>query len=167
MCLQLFKAIPARAWFAACALGAFGLVVIGLQLQAIYHLAPCPLCIFQRVLYLGLGGLALLGWLFPRAGKLWSAGMVGVGITGFAVAVYQSWMQAFPHLAKECSYTDPDLIERFVEWLGMMQPSLFLATGFCTSRDWVFLGLSMADWSVLVFAGFIVVAALLFFRRKP
>ena len=57
-----------------------------------------------------------------------------------AVAGYQTWMQAFPHLATECGYSDPNAIERLVDWLGMQWPSLFLATGFCTSREWEFLG---------------------------
>jgi disulfide bond formation protein DsbB len=47
----------------------------------------------------------------------------------------------------------PNLIERLVDWLGMQWPSMFLATGFCTSKEWVFLRLSMANWSMLIFAG--------------
>ncbi len=74
-------------------------------------------------------------------------------------------MQAFPLLATECGYSDPNLIERLVDWLGMQWPSLFLATGFCTSRDWEFLALSMANWSLLVFAGIVGYAALLFMRK--
>ena len=56
-------------------------------------------------------------------------------------------------------------IERLVDWLGMQMPSLFLATGFCTSREWEFLGLSMANWSTLFFAG-IAGYAILLFRSK-
>lgn len=47
----------------------------------------------------------------------------------------------------------------------MQMPSLFLATGFCTSREWEFLGLSMANWSTLFFAG-IAGYAILLFRSK-
>ena len=84
---------------------------------------------------------------------------------GALLAAYQSWMQAFPDLATECSYTDPNMIESFVDWLGMQWPSLFLATGFCSSKEWVFLGLSMANWSALLFAA-IVVYALLLWKHK-
>jgi hypothetical protein len=38
-------------------------------------------------------------------------------------------------------------------------PELFMATGFCSSKDWVFLGLSMANWSALVLPRFLVAAA--------
>ncbi len=154
--------IPARAWFAGLGLGCLGLVAIGMELQHMLKLAPCPLCIFQRLLYIVIGLLGLLGGLWA-AGRLLLAALVsGLGLLGFGVAAYQTWMQAFPELATECSYTDPNMIDRLVDWLGMQWPSLFLATGFCTSRDWTLLGMSMANWSVLIFAGIVVYAVLLF-----
>jgi protein dithiol:quinone oxidoreductase len=160
-----WREVPARAWFAALALGMFGLVAVGMEMQHLLRLAPCPLCIFQRLLYLVIGGVALIAALVPVARQLWSALIGALAAGGLAVAGYQTWMQAFPHLATECGYSDPNAIERLVDWLGMEWPSLFLATGFCTSRDWEFLGLSMANWSVLFFAGIIGYAALLFRRR--
>lgn len=157
--------VPVRAWFAALSLGCFGLVAVGMELQNLLHLAPCPLCIFQRLLYLVIGTLALFGFALPAARPLWTALVAVIALLGVGVAGYQTWMQAFPELASECSYVDPNLIERFVDWLGMQYSPLFLATGFCSSKEWVFLGLSMANWSVLMFAGIAAYAALLFRRR--
>ncbi|MBP5986665.1 MAG: disulfide bond formation protein B [Azonexus sp.] len=162
---MIFPKVPLRAWFATLGLGCFGLVAFGMALQQIYHLAPCPLCIFQRLLYLAIGALGLLGFVLPAGRLLWVALIGGLGLLGTGVAAYQTWMQAYPHLAPECSYTDPNIIERLVDWLGMEWPSLFLATGFCTSRDWELFGLSMANWSVLIFIGIVAYAAL-FLRRK-
>jgi disulfide bond formation protein DsbB len=161
-----WREVPVRAWFAALARGVFGLVAVGLELQHLLRLAPCPLCIFQRLLYLVIGLVALAGVLLPRGRLLWSALIAALAAGGVAVAGYQTWMQAFPLLATECGYSDPNTIERLVDWLGMQWPSLFLATGFCTSRDWEFLALSMANWSLLIFAGIIGYAALLFMRRN-
>jgi protein dithiol:quinone oxidoreductase len=163
---MLFSNIPVRAWFSALALGCCGLVAAGLGLQAQLHLAPCPLCIFQRVLYLAISLLALGGFVLPLVKGLWAALIAAVAALGIGVAGYQTWMQAFPQFAHECSYTDPDLIERLVDWLGMQVPSLFLATGFCATRDWEFLGLSMANWSLLVFAGIAAGVFLIFLRRR-
>lgn len=160
-----WREVPVRAWFAALALGVFGLVAAGMELQHLLRLAPCPLCIFQRLIYLVIGLVALAGVLLPGGRLLWSVLIAALASGGVAVAGYQTWMQAFPHLATECSYSDPNAIERLVDWLGMEWPSLFLATGFCTSRDWEFLGLSMANWSLLVFAGIVGYAALLFMRK--
>lgn len=156
---MIFSNVPLRAWFATLALGCFGLVAIGMELQALLRLAPCPFCIFQRLLYLAIGGVALLGFLWPAVRIVWAGLIGGMALVGTGVAAYQTWMQAYPELATECGYADPNLIERLVDWLGMHFPSLFLATGFCTSRDWVFLDLSMANWSLLVFvaiAGYVV-----------
>jgi len=160
-----WREAPVRAWFAALALGVFGLVAVGMELQHLLRLAPCPLCIFQRLLYLVIGLVALAGVLLPGGNLLWSALIAALAAGGVAVAGYQTWMQAFPLLATECGYSDPNAIERLVDWLGMEWPSLFLATGFCTSREWEFLALSMANWSLLIFAGIIGYAALLFWRR--
>jgi disulfide bond formation protein DsbB len=89
-----------------------------------------------------------------------------LGLLGFGVAAYQTWMQAYPELAPACSFTDPNAIERLVDWLGTELPSMFLATGFCTSRDWELFGLSMANWSVLVFAGIVGFAVMIFLRKR-
>jgi disulfide bond formation protein DsbB len=160
-----WRKIPVRAWFAALALGVFGLVAVGMELQNLLRLAPCPLCIFQRLLYMVIGLVALLGVIAPVGRLLWSVLIALLAAGGAAVAGYQTWMQAFPHLATECSYSDPNAIERLVDWLGMAWPSMFLATGFCTRRDWEFLGLSMANWSLLMFGGIVGYAALLFVRK--
>lgn len=160
-----WREVPVRAWFAALALGAFGLVAAGMELQNLMRLAPCPLCIFQRLVYMAIGVVALLGAIAPAGRLLWSALIAALAAGGVAVAGHQTWMQAFPHLATECSYSDPNAIERLVDWLGMAWPSLFLATGFCTGRDWEFLGLSLANWSLLISAGIAGYAALLFVRR--
>ena len=160
-----WREVPVRAWFATLALGVFGLVAAGMELQHLLRLAPCPLCIFQRLLYLVIGLVALAGVMLPGGRLLWSAMIAALAAGGVAVAGYQTWMQAFPLLATECGYSDPNLIERLVDWLGMQWPDLFLATGFCTSREWEFLGLSMANWSLLVFAG-IVGCAVLLMRSK-
>ncbi|PKO34552.1 MAG: disulfide bond formation protein B [Betaproteobacteria bacterium HGW-Betaproteobacteria-7] len=157
--------IPVRAWFAMLALGCFGLVAFGMALQEMLRLSPCPLCIFQRLLYLLVGVLAVAGFILPMARRLW-VGVIGLlALLGASVAAYQSWMQFFPDPANECSFTDPNLIERIVDWLGMQMPSLFLATGFCSSKEWVFLGLSMANWSVAIFLGIAAYVALLARRR--
>lgn len=161
-----FPRIPDRAWFAALALGTFGLVAFGIALQGLYRLSPCPLCIFQRLLYLVVGVWALLGCLLPAGRLLWGGLIAATGLGGLAVAAYQSWMQAYPHLAPECSFTNPNAIERLVDWLGMQWPSLFLATGFCTSREWELFGLSMANWSALIFAGIVGYSVVLFLRRR-
>lgn len=147
-------------------LGSLGLVGAGLVIQEVYRLNPCPFCIFQRVLYMLLGVVALLGAAMPRGQRAWGLGVAGISAMGFAVALYQTLMQSFPDIVSECSYSDPGPIERLVDWLGMQYPPLFMATGFCASKEWEFLGLSMANWSLLCFAAFGVLAFWLTRKRR-
>lgn len=158
---DVWRDIPLKAWYAALALGCFGVVAVGLMLQHLLSLAPCPLCIFQRLLYLLVGMLAVPGLLCRRSQPVVGRLILLVALAGVAVALWQTWMQAYPDLAPACNFADPNAIERLVYWLGGVWPDLFLATGLCTSRDWTLFGLSMANWSVFLFAGIAVYAALL------
>jgi protein dithiol:quinone oxidoreductase len=163
--VSLWAGIPLRAWYAAISLGCFGVVAIGMMLQHLLQLSPCPLCIFQRVLYLVVGAVAALGVVAPLLSPA-VAGAIGLlAAGGLAVALWQSWMQAYPLLAPTCNFSDPNLIERLVYWLGGEFPDWFLATGLCTSVEWDLFGLSMANWSVFLFAGLLLTAVLLLRAR--
>lgn len=163
---MFFSKVPLRAWFATLALGSLGLVAVGMELQNLLHLAPCPFCIFQRLLYMVIGVLALAGVILPIGRLLWLGTIALLALLGAGVAGYQSWMQAFPHLVNECGFSDPNAIERLVDWLGMLWPHFFLATGFCSSKEWVFLTLSMANWSFFIYLGIVGYAALLVGKKN-
>ena len=155
-----------RIAFGLLGLAALGLTLAGWLLGEVMKLQACPLCIFQRLLYLLIALLALAGALLPGSFCFWSAllGLTAAG--GLATAAYQSWLQYLPSASMECGFGEPTLIEQIVDWFGVHWPSLFMATGFCSSRDWVFLGLSMANWSGLCFLAFLVAAGLLVVGRS-
>lgn len=148
------------------AVGGAGLVVASLALTAWQNLHPCHLCIFQRLLYLLLAGIGLAaGLLSPRPAARW-IGFFALPLAtgGLAVAAYQSWLQAQPPGSISCVGGELGLIERLVEWLGQLQPELFLATGFCEEVEMTILKLSLANWSVL---GFAVCLALAYRAWRP
>lgn len=155
-----------RIAFGLLGLAALGLTLAGWLLGEVMKLQACPLCIFQRLLYLLIALLALAGALLPGSFRFWSAllGLTAAG--GLATAAYQSWLQYLPSASMECGFGEPTLIEQIVDWFGVHWPSLFMATGFCSSKDWVFLRLSMANWSGLCFLAFLVAAGLLVVRRS-
>lgn len=132
---------------------AVALVAVAVWLSEWLGLSACPLCIFQRVEYLAVAALALLAVLLRAvpAIRAIAALAAGVALAGMGTALWQTRLQLFPDPSLECSYTDPNLIERMVDWLGMQWPELFLATGLCSSKEWELLGLSMANWSALMF----------------
>lgn len=146
-------------------LAAFGLVGAGLVIGEWMRLNPCPLCIFQRVLYLVVGVWALCGVLVPQVRRFWGVLIALTSAGGLATAIYQTWMQLYPEEAVQCGFGEPNLIERLVDWLGMQWPFMFMATGFCTSKEYI-LGLTMANWSILCFAGFLVLGLWVGFARR-
>lgn len=155
-----------RSCFVALAVAAFGLVAAGLVLGEVARLQPCHLCILQRVVYLVFGFVAMFGVFLPQWRRLWSVLLVMTAIGGIAAAGQQSWMQYAPQLATECGFGDPTLMEQLVNWLGAKWPALFMVTGFCTQKDWVFLGFSLANWSVACFAALGLAALWLLLCKK-
>lgn len=162
----MFIRLSTRLVFALLAAASLGLVAAGLVLGELAKLHPCHLCNFQRLLYLVLAFFALCGVLLPGWRRLWCA-LVGLSAVGGVIsAVQQSWMQYVPQQAIECGFGDPTLVERIVDWLGAQWPAMFMVTGFCTSKEWIFLGLSLANWSVLCFLALLGVAVWLGCRRE-
>lgn len=158
--------MPVRAAFALLALAALSLTLAGWAIGELMKLQPCPLCIFQRLLYLLIGLLALAGTLLPGWASIWASLLALSAGGGLATAAYQSWLQYLPEPSRECGFGEPTLIEQVVNWFGALWPEMFMATGFCSSKDWVFLGLSMANWSVLCFFGLLAAAVWLTAKRR-
>lgn len=150
----------------ALGLGAAALVAGSLILTAAFDLHPCHLCIFQRLLFMILAVLGLLAGLLPAGAGRW-AGFAGLPVAtlGAGVAGYQSWLEALPPGSASCMGGDPGLIERLVEWLAMQIPELFLATGFCEKAELSILGLTLANWALLIFTAFLVVALRALFNK--
>jgi disulfide bond formation protein DsbB len=151
--MQLSLLTPRRLWLLLAVVSA-GLAIASVVLTVWLGLHPCHLCVFQRLLFLLLAGVGIAaGLLLPRPAARW-VGFLALPLSaaGLAVAAYQSWLQAQPPGSISCAGGEPGLIERLVEWLGQLQPELFLATGFCEEVELTILKLSMADWSALGFA---------------
>jgi disulfide bond formation protein DsbB len=155
------KKITSRQVFLLMFLISTGLVAGGLYLAKVLHLAACPLCIIQRMLYLCLALVTLLGLSLPRcklSQTLAALGSAAIAGTGAFVAAYQVWLQRFAH---DVSCTaDAPWWEDFVYWAGEQVPLLFKASGLCSDPGWKFMGLSIADYSTLAFSGLFVLAVI-------
>lgn len=158
--------LSTRSSFALLALAALGLLAAGLIIGEREHLQPCHLCNLQRLIYMVLGFFALCGLLLPRWRRVWCvlAGLAAVG--GLIAALEQSWMQYAPQQAIECGFGDPTLSERLINWLGVHWPAMFMVTGFCTNKEWVLLGLSLANWSAVCFFLLLAGTVWLLLRRQ-
>ena len=145
-----------------------GLLGYGYYLQFVKYLDPCPLCITQRFFYYGIGIAALIGvftarsWLAQRiVGLLALLSAIG----GLATAGRQVWLQHLP--ADQVPECGPGL-QFWLENMPFMRTLelLFKGDGNCAEVHWRFLGLSIAEWSLVWFIIFALFALRMLFMRK-
>ena len=155
-----------RGLFAATGFAALGLVAGGMVLQQTMNLAACPLCILQRMLYLLLTLEATVAWTLASSAVPRRAAalvMTATALAGVGIATYQTWLQRF---AKGVSCTaDQPWWESLVNWAGSQWPQMFEASGLCSEAGWKFLGLSIAEWSLIAFTS-MTIAMLVALLRK-
>lgn len=131
-------------------------------------LEPCPMCILQRYAFTGIILVALAGTLHgprsPWGRRLYGGLILLASLAGGGIAAWQSWIQRFPPDLSECG---PGL-EYMLESLPLSSalPMIFRGAGECSVIDWSFLGLSIANWSLVCFS-LIAVAAVLAMARRP
>lgn len=141
------------------------MLAFGLYLQHVEGLEPCPMCIVQRYALIGVAVLAALGgWLFTGKGQKPIAALL-VLKAGFGafVAARQSLLQWNPPEILSCGRDFYGMIESFP--LKRAIPMIFKGSGDCSTVDWTFFGLTIANWSFLWFAGFTVLAAWMIWRK--
>ena len=134
--------------FAVCV----GLLAFGLYLQHVVGLEPCPMCIMQRYAFVGVALTALVAGLHSpgRSGaRVYAVVILLLALTGAGVAVRQTWIQLYPPEFAECG---PDLEFMLGSFpLADALPMIFQGAGDCSKIDWTFLGLSIANWSLVMF----------------
>ncbi len=155
-----------RGLFAGTGIVALALVAGGVLLAQTMNLAACPLCVLQRMLYLLLTLESIAAWSLAGSSpgrRVAAMVMAATALTGASIAAYQTWLQRF---AKGVNCTaDQPWWEQFVIWAGGQWPLLFEASGLCSEAGWKFLGLSIAEWSLIAFAS-MTVAMLVALLRK-
>jgi disulfide bond formation protein DsbB len=143
------------------------LVFGGVLFSEFMRLAACPLCIIQRMLYLTLAIFAALGLAVaarPLAARLVALLMTVAAGTGIFVAGYQVWIQRFAPETNCSPY--PTWWEDMVDRAGEVVPILFKANGLCSDPAWKFLSLSIADWSLGCFTGFLLISLYALMRKR-
>ena len=138
----------------------------GVLLQQLMRLAACPLCILQRMLAMLLLSSAAIGLLVShhRIGRIATLlMMLACTACGMFVAGYQTYLQRFASDV-QCS-GQAAFWEILVDWAGEQIPLLFYASGLCSDPAWKFIGLSIAEWSLVIFSGLTVLILRSFLRR--
>lgn len=157
-----------RKFFIAVFTICIGLLIFGLYLEHIQGLEACPLCIFQRIAYTVIIFIALIGAIHnPRnlLQNIYKLLMVISSITGAAIAGRQIWLQHLPpELVPECG---PGLDYMFnVFPFGEALKMIFAGSGECAEVKWRFIGLSIAEWSLIMFIGIFIATILSIYTSR-
>jgi disulfide bond formation protein DsbB len=151
-------------------LGTIGAMLFAvLFLQRHLGLAPCPLCITQRVFVMLVGLFALLAALHNPKGagrRVYAALCFLAAALGAAVSARHVWLQSLPEeLAPACG---PSL-EYMLETLPLSETFavVMMGDGNCAETVWTFMGLSIPAQTLGVFAVMGAVSLFQFFRPAP
>lgn len=129
------------------------MMLLALYLQFYKGIAPCPLCVLQRLM------LAFLGvvFFFGAAFSLKKLGNTFIGCLGFFIALVgiflsgrQVWLQHLPpNKAEDCGVSLQYMLK--VLPLDQVFKKILQGTADCSLLEWSFGGLSLAEWSLIWF----------------
>lgn len=158
-----------RILFLLATIACLGLIGTALFMEHQMGLEPCPLCIMQRIVVIGLGLLFLLASLHnpgARGYRIYASICSILAISGMALSMRQLWLQSLPE--DEIPACAPPL-EYMLESFPLTEVLTFMlsGTGDCAEVQWVFLGLSIPGWTLAAFTGFGIFSILELLRSRP
>ena len=143
-----------------------GLLVFAVILQQTGYqgvpFMPCPLCILQRVGYLGISIACLMAAGVAPLRK-WFHGLAIISaLYGLIVAGRHVWLLS--HQETSCGI---DPLETWINQFELVKnlPWLFKADGLCSAKLPAILGLQVPEWSLLWFGVFFLILVITFFKR--
>lgn len=158
-----------RKWYWLGLIVSLGLLAVAyFYFQKELGLAPCPLCMFQRVALVGVAGFCLLGVLFNP--KRWGAKLLALLVLlcnaiGLAIAGRQVWLQHLP--ADQVPECGPDLqfmLDAFP--LQEVITEVLSGSGECAEVQWQLFGFSMPEWMVFIFTVMLLISVKLLFAKE-
>lgn len=141
-----------------------GLMGFAFYLEDVKGLEPCPLCMAQRVVFVGLAVVFVLAAAVnPRPGGRRIAVTIPIFvfcIAGMALAARQLYLQSLPPevaASLSCGMGLEFMLDAYPFWEVVTMT--LKGTGDCAEVQWVFLGLSIPGWTFVAFTGFALLAA--------
>ena len=116
-------------------------------------LDPCPLCMLQRVAIVAIGLIFLVGT-FHEPGRIgawiYAFLLLIVAVLGAALATRQVWLQSLPaEQVPACGMGLSYMLETMPFFDAILR--VLEGSGDCAEKAWVFLGLSIAGWTLAFF----------------
>jgi len=139
-----------RAVNLAAAAGCVFLIAFAYYLELVHGMAPCPLCIVQRGIFLLLGvGFLVAGLHAPHRARWYAAAVGAIAALGVAVAGRHLWLQSLPpERVPACGPGLGYMLEVFP--LLEVARAVLTGSGECAEVErW--LGASIPAWSLAAF----------------
>jgi disulfide bond formation protein DsbB len=153
--IKMLNKITPRAWYIFVVFCCASLMGFALYNQYVDYLDPCPLCVFQRLVFIWMGAFALLAVIHNpgKTGLRIYAWLVALGaILGASIAGRHIWLQSLP--ADEVPECGPGLnymLDNFP--LTEVLASVLRGSGSCAEVIWSFMGMSMPMWTMFWYTG--------------
>lgn len=133
--------------------------------QYFVGLAPCPLCVMQRVCIFFLLMITSLNF-YTRYRAHWiSALQLVFACIGIFFALRQLWLQSLPAGNMPACMPGLDIMIRYLPWKTVAQ-TLLWGSGDCAEDTWHWLGISMAGWSAVYFIYMVLIGCFLFWHTR-
>jgi protein dithiol:quinone oxidoreductase len=162
---------PSRAVWASMGLVSLAAVAMAVFSQHRWEMQPCPWCILQRLIFIGIGVLSLIAACLPSRGntlarlavRLLAALVALLAVSGAAAALYQN------RVAAKSASCDLTLADRIVSGLGVdaRWPEVFEVRASCADAAVSLIGVPYELWSLLLFVLLGAVAAHRLLARSP
>ena len=155
---------PGAGAFALIALMSFGAVGIALYTQHKLDMQPCPWCVLQRLVFVAIGGWALLAALLPA--RLWRQVVALVvsllAACGMAAALWQHFVAK---ASASCNLTFADKVMN-ATGLNERFPEVFAAYASCADAAVDLAGIPYEFYSLALFVLIDAIALMSFIRRR-
>jgi len=144
-------------------IAAVGIALVGfaLYLQHARDMLPCPLCVIQRYLFLGVAVFSLIGAFAGKrkafAGLALLSALGGLGVAG-------KHLYVIAHPGFSCGIDPMETVLNKIPTATLL-PSVFRADGLCEAALDNVLGLSVPQWSALWFVLLALALAWVLVRR--
>jgi len=145
------------------------LLAFSAYLQFYQGLAPCPLCVIQRLAILVLALIFFVGILYNHSElltlRIHSGFIMVTACLGAVASIRQIWLQHLP-IEKLPASCGPDLgyILSNFPFLQALQ-LVFAGNGECAKVNWQFLDLTIPEWTLIFFMGFMGIAVFQLLRK--
>ena len=162
------NSINPRWIFLLFAIGCSGLVLAAVFIEPFKSMDACPMCMMQRVMFIFVAVFSLIACI--HAPKKWGQKIYAV-LTGLAagvgagVAIRQLWLQQLPEDRVPACGPGLDYMLEVFPLLEVIELAL-RGSGDCAKVQWTFMSISIPGWSLIAFAGVVLLSLYILFKRQ-